>query len=68
MGSILHPNAKTTPKIREEIQNSEESYAKLANKYHLNIKTVQKWKKAQSVQDGKSGPKTIKSSLSTEQQ
>jgi transposase-like protein len=68
MGSILHPNAKTTPKIREEIQNSEESYAKLANKYHLNIKTVQKWKKAQSVQDGKSGPRTIKSSLSTEQQ
>ena len=46
MGSILHPNAKATPKIREEIQDSTQSYANLAKKYHLNIKTVQKWKKA----------------------
>ncbi len=57
MGSILHPNAKTTPKIRAEIQNSKQSYAVLAKKYNLNEKTVQKWKNAKTVQDGKSGPK-----------
>ncbi len=68
MGSILHPNAKTTPKIREEIQNSTQSYAVLAKKYHLNIKTVQKWKKAKTVQDAKSEPKTLRSSLTPEQQ
>jgi len=68
MRSILHPNAKTTPKIRAEIQNSTQSYAKLAKQYHLNIKTVQKWKKAKTVQDGKSGPKTLRSSLTTTQQ
>jgi len=45
MGSILHPNAKTTPKIREEIQNSTQSYANLAKMYHLNIKTVQNGRK-----------------------
>ena len=44
-----------TPKIREEIQDSTQSYTNLAKKYHLNIKTVKKWKKAQSVQDSKSG-------------
>ncbi len=68
MGSILHPNAKTTPKIRAEIQNSKQSYAVLAKKYNLNEKTVQKWKNAKTVQDGKSGPKTVRSSLSPEQQ
>jgi hypothetical protein len=42
MGSILHGNAKSTPKMREEIRNSEESIASLAKRLSLNPKTVAK--------------------------
>ena len=64
MGSILHGNAKTTPKVREEIRNSQESIAALAKRLSLNPKTVMKWRKAASVEDGKSGAKKVRSSLS----
>ena len=57
MGSILHANAKTTPRIRQEIQNSTASIALLAKHYNLNPKTVIRWKNADSVSDKKSGPK-----------
>ena len=57
MASILHGNAKTTPRIRKEIQESEESIAALAKKYNINFKTVLYWKHADSVEDKKSGPK-----------
>ncbi len=69
MGNLLHANAKTTPRIRKEIQDSCESIAKLAIKYNLNPKTVHRWKRDTSTEDKKSGAKKIKSSLSdTEQQ
>ena len=57
MASILHGKAKTTPRIRKEIQESEESIAALAKKYNINFKTVLYWKHADSVEDKKSGPK-----------
>jgi len=38
MGNILHLNAKTTIRIRKEIQESKESILKLAKKYSLNPK------------------------------
>ncbi|QRQ82364.1 hypothetical protein [Paralysiella testudinis] len=63
MASILHGNAKTTPRIRKEIQESEESIAALAKKYNINFKTVLYWKHADSVEDKKSGPKTRPSVL-----
>ncbi len=69
MGNILHGNAKTTPRVREEIQKSTESIAKLAKKYNLNPKTVQKWKNAGRTHDGKCGAKVVRSVLTvTEQQ
>lgn len=68
MGNLLHANAKTTPRIRQEIQDSNESIAKLAIKYNLNPKTVHKWKRADSTEDKKSGAKTIRSSLSEMEQ
>jgi transposase-like protein len=64
MVHILHGNAKSTARVREEIQKSEESIASLAQRYSLNPKTVHKWKRAGRVEDGKSGPKRVKSSLS----
>ena len=63
MGSILHGNAKTTPRIRKEIQESQESLAKLAKRYAINEKTVLYWKHASTVEDKKCGPKTRKSVL-----
>ncbi len=64
MGSLLHANAKTTPRIREEIQNSQESILALAARYQLNPKTIIKWQKAQRTEDNKSGPITRRSVLS----
>jgi transposase-like protein len=64
MGNILHPNAKTTIRVRREIQESKESILKLAKKYSLNPKTIVKWKKRKNLEDNKSGAKTVKSVLS----
>jgi len=68
MGNIYHANAKTTAKIRTEIQNSQESIARLADRYSLNPKTVHKWKRAGRQTDGVMGPKNIRSSLSAAEQ
>jgi transposase-like protein len=69
MGSVLHGNAKTTPRIRAEIQASQESIAALAQRYSVNPKTVLKWRKAGRVTDARSGAIEPKSALSqTEQQ
>jgi transposase InsO family protein len=64
MGSILHGNAKTTPRVRKEIQESKESLATLAKRYGVNEKTVLYWKHAGTTEDKKCGPKTRKSALS----
>lgn len=68
MGSVHHANAKTTVRVRKEIQESKESIAKLAKRYNLNPKTVAKWRKAEGSDDGRSGPKKPKSSLSEREQ
>jgi hypothetical protein len=68
MGTILHGGAKTTPKIRKEIQESKESLAVLAERYHLNFKTILKWRRRPDTNDGKSGPKKPRSSLSEREQ
>ncbi len=66
MGHISHANAKTTPRIRKEIQESNETIAVLAKRLSLNPKTVAKWKKADRVNDNKSGPTIPKSTVLTE--
>ena len=63
MGNLLHGGAKTTPRIRKEIQNSDKSIAALARQYGINPKTVRYWKNAGTTADKKSGPKTRVSSL-----
>ena len=55
MGQILHGAATTTHAIREKIQNAEESISVLAERYHINPKTVHKWKARESVEDLKCG-------------
>ena len=44
MGSVLHGSARTTPRLRAELQASKESSRALAARYGLNPKTVRKWR------------------------
>ena len=65
MGSIQHANAKTTIRVRKEIQESKESIAALAQRFSLNPKTVLKWRHAGRVEDAKSGPTNPRSKVLT---
>lgn len=53
MGQILHGSAKTTHAVRGELQRSQASVASLAKRFSINEKTVLKWRKRQSVEDGR---------------
>lgn len=66
MGQVLHKRATTTHRIRTEIQQSQESISKLAEKYGINPKTVSKWKKRTTAEDAPMGKKVIKSTVLTE--
>lgn len=68
MGHIHHANARTTARVRQEIQNSEESIAALAERYGINPKTVLYWKHAGRVTDKKSGPTKPRSTVLTEEE
>ena len=63
MGQILHGSATTTEAIRRAIQHSQESIRVLANRYHINPKTVAKWKKRKTVKDQPMGPKQRRSTV-----
>lgn len=63
MGQILHGSATTTAAIRQAMQNSEESLRALAGRYRINLKTVAKWKKRETVTDLPTGPKEPKSTV-----
>jgi len=65
MGQILHECAKTTATVRRAIQNSQESIAKLAEKYDINPKTARKWKSRSFVHDAPMGPKNPRSTTLT---
>jgi transposase InsO family protein len=65
MGQLLHGSARTTAAVRRAIQHSQESIATLAERYHLNPKTVAKWKKRTHVHDAPMGPKTPRSTVLT---
>ena len=63
MGQILHGSAKTTHAVRAAIQRSKATIAELAEKYHLNPKTVIKWRRRQSVEDRPMGPQDARSTV-----
>jgi transposase-like protein len=63
MVSIHHANAKTTVRVRKEIQESQETIAQLAERLSVNPKTILYWKHAGRVDDAKSGPKNPRSTV-----
>ncbi|UVL15448.1 integrase core domain-containing protein [Pseudomonas atacamensis] len=56
MEGRIHGSARTTPRIRAELQASKESNRKLAARYRLNVKTVIKWRSQTTTQDARMGP------------
>jgi hypothetical protein len=65
MGLILHGCATTTAALRRAIQNSQESLKQLASHYHINVKTVAKWRKRKTVKDSLMGPRQPHSTVLT---
>ncbi len=65
MGGVLHGSARTTPRVRAELQASQESSRALAARYGLNPKTVRKWRKRTTISDAPMGPRDPKSTVLT---
>jgi transposase InsO family protein len=63
MGQILHGSATTTHTIRAAIQRSQASNAALSRELGINVKTIAKWRKRQTVEDARMGPKEVYSTV-----
>ncbi len=57
MAAVLHGSARTTPRVRAELQAAQASSRALAAQYSLNPKTVLKWRKRSVTADAPMGPK-----------
>src|SRR4051794_19446513 len=66
MAGVLHGSARTTPRVRAELQASQEATRVLAARYGLNPKTVQKWRKRTTTADQPMGPRRPRSTVLTE--
>ncbi|WP_026190780.1 IS481-like element ISMtsp16 family transposase [Methylobacterium sp. WSM2598] len=65
MAGVLHGSARTTPRVRAELQASKESSRALAAQYGLNPKTVAKWRRRAVTTDAPMGPKKPRSTVMT---
>ena len=69
MAIRLHDSARTTPRIRVELQLATSSHRSLSKLYGINPKTVAKWRERTSVLDERMVPRDIASQhLSQEQE
>lgn len=66
MAAGLHGSARTTPRVRAELQASQASTRALAARYGLNPKTVAKWRSRTGTADAAMGPRQPRSSVLTE--
>ncbi len=65
MGDVLHGRARTTPRVRAELQASQEATRALARRYGLNPKTVAKWRRRSTTADAPMGPRARRSTVLT---
>ena len=63
MANMLHGSARTTPRIRAELQRSKEKTCTLAERYGLNRTTVIKWRARTTTSDAPMGPRQPKSTV-----
>lgn len=68
MGQVRHGSATTTHAVRAAIQRSQASIAELSRELGINPKTVAKWRKRQTVEDQKTGPKEPRSTVLSEEE
>ena len=68
MGQVRHGSATTTHAVRAAIQRSQASLSELSRGLGINPKTVAKWRKRQTVEDQKTGPRTPRSTVLSEQE
>jgi transposase len=66
MAPGLHGSARTTPRVRAELQKAQEATRVLAARYGLNPKTVAKWRQRTTTADQPMGPSRPRSSVLTE--
>ena len=66
MAGGLHGSARTTPRVRAELQASKEGARALADRYGLNPKTVAKWRARSGTADAPMGPRRPRSTVLTE--
>ncbi len=66
MAAGLHGSARTTPRVRAELQAAQGTTRTLAARYGLNPKTVAKWRGRTTVTDAPMGPRRPRSSVLTE--
>ena len=57
MAAVRHGSARSTPRVRAELQAAQASSRALAFQYGLNPKTVLKWRKRSATVDAAMGPK-----------
>ena len=63
MATMLHGSARTTPRIRAELQRSKEKTSILAQRYGLSRTTVTKWRSRTTTTDAPMGPSQPKSTV-----
>lgn len=68
MSSRIHPQARTTPKIRQEIKDSGLSDREAAKVFNISRATAAKWLKRYDVQDRSHRAHTLYTTLSTTQE
>lgn len=56
MGQVRHGSATTTHAVRAAIQRSQATTAALSRELGINVKTVAKWRKRETIEDRKTGP------------
>jgi hypothetical protein len=65
MANVLHGSARTTPRVRAELQASKEKTSVLAGRYGLSRTTVTKWRRRTSTADAPMGPRNPRSTVLT---
>ena len=63
MAGSLHGSARTTPRVRAELQASQEKTSCLARRYGLSRTTVDKWRVRTTTQDAPMGPSSPHSTV-----
>jgi transposase InsO family protein len=61
-----HGSARTTPRVRAELQAAQGTTRALAARHGLNPKTVAKWRKRTTTADARMGPRRARSTVLTE--